>query len=266
VNRNKYLCIIVGSMLFTTQAQRKDLNGVLLANDDVEGIHILNKTAVKYTVSDEQGNFIINAKAQDTLTISGLKYLTKTIIITEDHYAKGLVKIALVERINELNEVVLGTLLTGSLESDLENSKTKPDINFYDLGIPGYKGIPLTQNERRLHDADAGSWGHIGLGFGLNFHKLLNLVSGRTKKLKHIVALEYKNKCLERIRNNYESLIFTDEILTENLKDEFFYFCDEDSEFTIICNENNDLKMIDYLKEKLIIYKNRLISNPKKQP
>ena len=73
--------------------------------------------------------------------------------------------------------------------------------------------LPLTQNERKLHDADAGPWGHIGLGFGVNFHKLLNKISGRTKKLKAIVDLDDRDKCINRLRRDYESIIFENDSL-----------------------------------------------------
>ena len=185
-------------------AQRKGLKGQLVANDDIEGIHILNKTAVKYTVSSEDGSFTIPAKVSDTLFISGLKYEPKQIVISKSIFESGNFEVQLVEKINELDEVILGKLLTGSLQSDIENSDDEAEINFYDLGIPGYKGKPLTQNERKLHDADAGKTlavmgGPFGGGAAINFHKLLNKISGRTKKLERIVAIDNSEKCIDRL-------------------------------------------------------------------
>lgn len=236
-------------------AQRKEINGQLEANDEVEGIHILNQTASKYTVSEEDGSFTIVAKASDTLFISSLKYQNKQFIITDSIVNLGYFKVQLTEAINELREVIVGKILTGSLQSDLENSDAETEINFYDLGIPGYKGKPLTQNERKLYDADAGSWGSIGLGGSVNFHKLLNTISGRTKKLKEIVALDEEEKCISRLRIEYEAAIFETDTLTDNLKNEYFMFCQEDDGFKALCDENNDLKAIDFLKAKLKAYK-----------
>jgi hypothetical protein len=161
----------------------------------------------------------------------------------------------LVEKTNELNEVIVGKILTGSLQSDLENSDAKTEINFYDLGIPGYIGKPLTQNERKLHDADAGPMGYVGLGFGLNFHKLLNRISGRTKKLKEIVALDDRDKCINRLRNDYESIIFEKDTLAENLRNEYFLFSQEDVNFLKLCEEKNEIKLLEYLQQKLKAYK-----------
>ena len=151
---------------FNIYAQTKDIKGQLIADDEVEGLHIQNRTAAKYTISGEDGSFIIPAKVSDTLIISGIKYQTQEIVISQSNFDLGSFNVLLVEKMNELDQVIVGKILTGSLQSDLENSDAKPEVNFYDLGIPGYKGKPLTQNERKLHDADAGPMGYIGLGAG----------------------------------------------------------------------------------------------------
>lgn len=255
---NAISLLIAVTMSFVVNAQRKDLKGQLIADDEVEGLHIQNRTAAKYTISNEDGSFVIPAKATDTLIISGVKYQTQELIITQSNVDLGNFSVVLIENLNELDEVRVGKILTGSLESDLENSDAKTEINFYDLGIPGYKGKPLTQNERKLHDADAGPMGYIGLGAGVNLHKLLNKISGRTKKLKAIVALDNEEKCISRLRREYEKTIFRTDTLAENLKNEYFYFCQEDEGFKALCEENNDLKAIEFLQRKLKAYnKNR---------
>ncbi|WP_179005128.1 carboxypeptidase-like regulatory domain-containing protein [Winogradskyella forsetii] len=236
-------------------AQTKDLKGQLIANDEVEGLHIQNKTSAKYTISNEDGSFVIPAKVQDTLVISGVKYQKQEFVITSTIMDLGQFNVQLIENVNELNEVVVGKILTGSLESDLENSDAKTEINFYDLGIPGYTGKPLTQNERKLHDADAGPMGYVGLGGGVNLHKLLNTISGRTKKLKAIVALDDRDRCVERFRRDYESFLFEKDSLSENLRNEYFLFCQEDEEFLTLCNENNDIKLLEFLQTKLKVYR-----------
>jgi hypothetical protein len=244
-------------------AQRIDLNGQLISSDEVEGLHILNKTAIKYTISNQDGSFIIPAKVLDTLVISGVKYQVQEIIITKTIIASGVLSVELVESINELREVIVGKILTGSLQSDLENSDAKTDLNFYDLGIPGYTGKPLTLNERKLHDADAGPMGGImggpyGGGVGLNFHKLLNKISGRTKKLKAIVELDDKENCIQRLRRDYESFLFEKDTLASNLRSEYFHFCREDINFLSLCEANNEIELLKFLQSKLKVYqKNR---------
>ena len=86
MKKTKLLFSLVTLLLsFLLQAQRQEIKGKLIANDDVEGIHILNKTASKYTVSDDIGLFSIEAKANDTLFISSLIYNNKEIVISKEH-------------------------------------------------------------------------------------------------------------------------------------------------------------------------------------
>jgi hypothetical protein len=256
-----YIYFLILLSISLIHAQRKEIKGQLIANDDVEGIHILNKTASKYAISNEDGSFEIIAKAADTLFISGLKYEAKEIVVTQLIADIGEFSVLLTEKINELDQVILGQLLTGSLESDLENSDVKTEVNFYDLGIPGNTNLPMTQNERKLHDADGGpdilsmSGGPFGGGVGLNLHKLLNRISGRTKKLREIVELDDKNKCINRLRNNYASIIFENDSLAERHKNEYFMFCLEDESVKALCKKDNDLESIAFLQEKLKAYK-----------
>lgn len=253
------LVALIFSLLL--QAQRQEIKGKLIADDDVEGIHILNKTASKYTVSNEKGEFSIEAKATDTLFISSLIYNNKEIIISKEHEDSNSIEIKLDEKVSELDKVIVGKILTGSLQSDLENSDAKTEINFYDLGIPGNTKLPLTQNEKKLHDADGGSWGHLGLGFGVNFHKLLNKISGRTKKLKDIVELDDRDKCINRLRIDYESIIFENDTLPKNLRDEYFLFSQEDENFLNLCKKDNDIELLEFLQQKLKAYRENLDSS-----
>lgn len=252
MKRIKVLTFFIVVLAYNLQAQTKELNGQLIANGELDGLHIQNKTAAKFTISNEDGSFVIPAKASDTLVISGIQYQTKEFVITQLIVELGEFKVSLTENISELNEVVVGTILTGSLESDISNSDAETEINFYDLGIPGYKGKPLTQNERKLHDADGG--GPIYTGLGVNVHKLLNRVSGRTKKLKNIVELDNRDACIKRLREDYSSILFEKDSLTINLRSEYFLYCQEDEDFLNLCNAKNELKLLEFLQAKLLAY------------
>lgn len=240
-------------------AQQKILKGQLLATDEVEGLHILNKTAVKYTVSDKNGGFSIPAEALDTLYISGIKYQPQELIITATMIQSGRVSVQLKEKINELKEVVVGKILTGSLESDIENSDTKPQINFYDLGIPGNTNLPLLQSEQRLYDADHGQFVYYyGIGLSINVHKILNRINGDTQEYKKRVKTESNEKCVNRLEDNYANTIFEAIAIPENNRTEFFQFCLEDDAFNDLCESESGLNEVSFLLEKLKIYKTQL--------
>lgn len=241
--------------MFLGVSQTINLKGQIEANAELEGIHILNISAEEYTVTNNKGGFEIAAQINDTILVSSVQYIPKTIIVSQDLIAVRFVTIKLEDRVNELDEVVVGKVLTGDLRSDIENSDAKPNINFYDVGIPGYTGKPKTQKERRLHDADAGKFVYYyGLIATINIHKILNRISGRTKKLKHIVRLEEQDTCMKKAMTELSDELFGHIELKEELKTEFFYYASEDPKFLEVCKLESDIKIFEFLIDKLLAF------------
>lgn len=229
-------------------AQTKTITGKVVASSDVFGVHIMNKTASKFTITDDDGHFEIPAKLYDTIMVSAIHYKPKELVVTDIIMQSQQMQIYLDDNVNMLDQVVVGKILTGDLMSDIENSDVKRDINFYDLGIPGYTGRRKTLSERRLYEARSGA----GL---VPLNPFLNWLSGRTKQLKEQIKREEKDKFLDAVIENYSEMLFENDTLEMSKRREFFYFCADDSRFMLLSNGNNDLKMLEFLKEKLNIYK-----------
>lgn len=244
--------------------QTVDIHGRIIANDDVEGIHILNNTSLTFTISNNKGQFTIPVKLNDTLAISGVSYVLKKVVVRQDMIQSQSLTIYLSEKVNILDEVVVGKILTGDLSSDLANSGIKRGINFFDLGIPGYAGKPKTQSERRLYTAGDFKPIHLLslLGGSLEVDPILNAISGRTKLLKHRIHLENKDKCIARTKSNLSQILFTAFSLEERYRNEFFYFCADNEQFDNLCLINDDFKMLEFLKEELVSFKSILQSKP----
>lgn len=256
-----FLCLCINIVVLN--AQDIDIDGKVVADDDVEGIHIINKTSNKFTITDVNGAFFIPAKRNDTILVSGIKYKHQEVIVTDLIMQSKQIIVYLEENIYQLDEVVVGKFLTGDLRSDIENSNIKHEINFYDVGIPGYTGKPKTQSERRLFEAN---------GAGLNYkvlllqvlsgnipiNPILNGISGRTKMLKERVRLEAQDVCMNRTKSEFSDIIFGDLDIEEHLKTDFFYFASEDFKFMELCQEENPMAMFEFLVEKLINYNENL--------
>lgn len=257
MKRTKYiLCLFITCFCaFVVNSQTANLKGQVEANDELDGIHILNISAEEYTITNLKGAFEINIQVNDTILVSSVQYIPKTIVVTQDLIVSKFIIIKLEDRVNELDEVIVGKVLTGDLRSDIENSDVKADINFYDVGIPGYTGKPKTQKERRLLEADAGKYVYYyGLVATINIHKILNRISGRTKKLKLLVRLEEQDDCMEKVIAEFSNELFGHIELEEELKTEFFYYASEDPEFLDICKQENDMKLFEFLIEKLLAF------------
>lgn len=250
------MCITIAVFYgINTYAQTIDLKGKIIAGSELESIHVLNISAQKFAVTNANGEFEIPAKLNDTILISSIQYIPQNFIVSKTSIELKFIAITLTDRVNELDEVIVGKILTGTLLSDVENSDAKRDINFYDLGIPGYTGKRKTLKEQKLYEADAGKSVVIApLFIGVNFHKILNKISGRTKKLKRAVTLEAQNICMNRAKSDFSELLFGEQDIEEHLIIEFFYYASEDPEFLDLCNTKNSMLMYEFLLKKLYLF------------
>ncbi len=248
------LAIFFIFIVYAVQSQTVEINGIVIAATDIENIHVINKTANRFATTDKLGGFKIRAKVSDTIVFSSVQYKLKAIVISPTHIKERKMIVELTDHVNVLDEVLVGKILTGDLDSDVKNSDAERPIDFYDVGIPGYKGKPKTQSERRLYEADHGKMVAIGLGVGLNLNKLLNKISGRTKKLKERVRVESNDVLMNSIKSRLSDDFFKVYILDETLHTDFFYFCSEDENFEKRCKEKSDIEVFEFLAEKYVDY------------
>lgn len=251
----KYLVLII--VLFGIEiafSQSVEISGKIESKIGVENIHVINKTAQVFTITNSKGEFKITVSLNDSLTFSSIQHQIKTVVIDKNILFFKAIKVTLDEQINELDEVLVGKVLTGNLLSDIKNTKGDPPINFYDVGIPGYTGKPATQTERRLDEASnfspkaGGSLG--GAGGSISAVALINAISGRTKMLKARVALEEREVLIQSIIGRLSKDFFASNPLEEDLKMDFFYFCADDENFIKYCKNETDFKILIFLRHK----------------
>lgn len=233
--------------------QFKDVHGKVMAADEVVGIHVINKTASRFTITDEHGEFKIPVHLNDTLVFSGIKYEPKEVVVTKFIISSQQVTVYLDELITELDEVVVGEILTGDLQYDLKHLNLKPKLNFYGVGIPGYTGKQMTQTERRLYAASSGG----GL---IPIIPIINAISGRTKQLKLQVKLERADACLHKIKDRFQADLFSYYDLPEDKIAAFFYFCQDEPGFQNLCKNPEDIKTLQFLESKLLVFKEMMAS------
>ena len=233
------------------------LYGKVVSDKNVENIHVSNTSAKKFTITDSRGNFKIPARLNDTLRFSSLQHQGKYIVISEYILRLNEVEVVLEEYVNTLDEVTVGKILTGNLNADIQNVEGTAPLNFYDVGIPGYKGKPATQSERRLDEA--GDFKPImllgALTGSIALNPIINGITGRTKMLKQRVAHERRDKLLNSIKARFSKSLFSIAPLDEELRADFFYFCEMDENFEKHCSGTSDLEIFRFLIEKLKQYK-----------
>lgn len=233
-------------------AQTIQLKGHVIANDDVENIHVINTTSKRFTTTNNLGVFEIPAKFQDTLQFTSVRYKTVNLIVSYSNVQSKSMTVYLEENVNVLDEVIVGKVLTGRLDSDIENSDAERPIDFYDLGLPGYKGPRMTQSERRLFEARSAQPGIIPL------LPILNAISGRTKMLKERVRKERVAQLMTSIRDRLGQDFLESHPLEEHLVIQFYYFCEDDPDFEQRCRGSSDIEILEFLSEKYVEFKDQL--------
>lgn len=176
----------------------------------IEGVHVLNITSNEATITDSDGNFKIFVNLNDELIFSAIQFKRKKIIMDKGVFDSLSINVYLEEFVNKLDEVILNSSgLSGSLMNDLKNSGIFDNVNFDDLGIPGFTGIrkeDLPSNSQLTKELLLAP-----LTGALDVERMYNWISGYYKEKRK--EREYKNdyNLIDRIINFYGLKFFIDE-------------------------------------------------------
>lgn len=115
---------------------RIEVNGKIIAENDVEGVTIFNTSSNNGTVADENGDFKLEVALNDVIEVSALQYVSVEVSITQDVIDSKIFRLFLVEELNKLSEVILlPSLLTGEIHVDIDNAEDQRyiEMHFGDL-------------------------------------------------------------------------------------------------------------------------------------
>ncbi|MDE1206581.1 carboxypeptidase-like regulatory domain-containing protein [Tenacibaculum larymnensis] len=247
----------------TAQERRKFFYATI--QDEVSAVssaHVINLNTKQGTFTNNNGEFRILAKVNDTLQISFVGYKTKNFVVNINNFGIQESYIQLKKVPIELDEVAIKKHnLLGYISSDSKHIKSEKEINAETLKLPFAGSRILTPAERRLYTGMGGRPMKLeGLGFVLSTDYIINSISGRLRKLKNNKAIEDREKRIENIRNNYHIVIEHEiKILKEDI-DRFIYFAESANDFNTLYL-NNEVAMITFLQQKSEEFKKL---NPKK--
>jgi hypothetical protein len=216
----------------------KLLNGTIShPNLVVAGIHVINADRGLAEITDIDGNFEISVAIGEKLIFSGVQYKKRALEISPEIFALDQITVYLEAFINELDEVVVKPHnLSGSLSGDLNN--VKEQINFDDVGIPGYKGV---RKEKIVSGKSLIlSTLLLPISGGINIDAVYKHLSGYYKKLKKRRKLDAQFEVVFSIIKFYGVYFFKENY---GLEQEEIY------DFVLGCSENS--KLIDYYKKDM---------------
>ena len=229
---NKWVVLLLFFGTFSLWSQDRNeklLQGIIAADDALlSGIDVVNLGNEKVTVTNSKGEFSILAKADDILVFSSKSLEMRRVLIDEDDLKSGTINVNMYPKINELNEVIVK-------KSPIEGVSI----------IPGQK--QYTPAERKLHTATSGI-----------LDAPISWMSGRTAMLKKEVAVERKERLLDKIGILYEDKYYIETLkIPEIYIDDFQRYIIEDKEFTAALKVKNRTMML-FLISKLAVNYNAI--------
>ncbi|MBU3821913.1 carboxypeptidase-like regulatory domain-containing protein [Flavobacteriaceae bacterium XHP0103] len=180
-----FFIFLTTSFITAQTIDRVDVKGVVLAKDrDVEGITVYNRSSNKGTTTNENGEFEIAVVQNDVVEISALQFQALTVTISEEVIASKALTIYLLDRVNQLDAVILRNGLSGDMELDLANIEHPPmleinigNVNAWQLEVD--KSFDNSVIERELNKVT----NKEGLYNGIDFIKVKNLLFKPKRKL-----------------------------------------------------------------------------------
>jgi len=185
--KNSFLILLFLVSQFVFCQSEKRIHGKIVVKDaSPQGVHVINLVNEKETISDDKGEFNIDAKTDDLLVFSSnhLDYMRK--IIEDDDYKSGSITIEMTAKATQLDEVKIIKY---------------PEMDGYQLGILSHPAKKFTPAERHLFTAQSSP---VDL--------ILNAFSGRTKMLKRELAEEREASLLATLSNLYSDDYYTKEL------------------------------------------------------
>lgn len=239
---------LLSQISFGQTVGEKIIHGkIMVESRNIAGVTIINLVNEKSTVSDNNGEFFILAKADDLLVFTSVNLEYHRRQIEEEDLKSDVLIIKMIAKITELEEVIINK---------------HPEINAVALGISPKGIVHRTQMERRLYTAgDFKPIDLLGLlGGSLEVDPILNAINGRTAMTKKLIKLEKKISLLKKT-----NLLFEDEYYINTLKipseyiKGFQYYCIENEGFTNVLKSKNKTK-IEFAMGELAEKYNEIIS------
>lgn len=224
---------------FLSAQQRVLLNGKLLyRNNNVIAANVINNSTQFNTITDSDGDFLIEVAKGDEIIFSSVEFKFKTIIITEEILNKNRLVVNITERVNILDEIVISP----------ENTD-----KFLDLKEEEFKGFNYVQDKSTKLDNSILRQGQ--LYNGINFINVAKLIS---KLVLNTSEEEKKNLIPSKVLPYvFENEFFINDLgLEQEQVIDFMLFLDEKLPTNKLLQKSKQFLLIDFLYEAVEDFKN----------
>ncbi len=240
-NRFIFPVLILFSLL--SFGQEKPLDTIVgkvvnAANDKpLQGANIININTVRGTTTDQEGDFKIRAKMNDTLYFSYLGFRNMQVKVTKDWIKFGDVRIKMTEKAIALEEVTVRNIkLTGYLEIDARNIPIYDTYRYQISGLDyGYEA----------GDKDKSSFAETVESITNPADLLYNIFGNRPKQMKRIQKMKEDKQIREVLQDKYDRETLAAVLqVNKGTIEEILKSCNFSKKFV---EEANDLQVLDAL-------------------
>lgn len=239
--KNSIFLILIFTSLFSyAQGERTLIYGnIECEGAELENIHIYNKNSNKGTITNKEGAFYIDVQKKDTLIVTGVQFHYAEVTITSSHIQNKNIRIDLLQKMNELEEVEVSHNLTGNLSVDSDEIKIANNVkgdalNFANLNL-NLASTDINHASRAKTSSDEQLMPNMNPNLiaiaALILTPVIKEVSkiGATKRNIKKYDKAYQAKVIqayEKLRTDYGDSFFTETLkIPENHIDEFIAIC-----------------------------------------
>lgn len=231
----KKLLLVAFALLLSgwsfAQEDRQMLRGkVLYRNSSVPNEHVINSTSGDATITDEDGEFMIEVKEGDQVVFTAVNYQLEVVKITADILEKRRLVVEVNEKVRELDEVVV----TPENQEKFLEVKNE-DFKEFDYEVDRSTEVQNVAESRIVR----------GMTDGINF---VNIFKALLKSRK--VGGEEKPplKVSEVLRHVYDDEFFVADLkLPQDKIDAFLIYCDDKIPSQTLLKKENEFQLIDFL-------------------
>jgi hypothetical protein len=223
---------------FSFSQAEKLLKGVVSSDNFLlQNVDVINKTSQKSTTTNENGEFEIAVKPNDSLLFYIKYFNLKRLKVSPKQIELNNLQIEMLKNAEELEEVLV---------TKKQNLKLSKDKKYEQSKLDGYATEKF--DNREGYQAMRNGTFVNGLNFATIGKKLLDLLAQEKEPEKEVLPeIEFatlaKNTCDQKFFT-YNLKLKTDEI------DLFLQFCDADPKSKTVAKDNNILSMMDFLTIK----------------
>ena len=247
-----YFFTLLSTISFAQEIERVEVNGkIIVDRNDVEGVTVYNHSSQTGTVTDEEGNFVINVAINDRVEFGALQFQNFIITITEEIFSSKEMTVHLVEKVNTLDEVVILPYgLIGNLDEDASSVQLEsPNLDALYFGLDNLDKIEFTPDHLTGVKNIAMEESSFVYGFSplVIIGSIADKIFGSQKKKESPVAI-YKRKSIMSVYSMEYIVDFLN--MKENDIPEFIYYVEENDFNLALLEANRELDFLNHLNKK----------------